>query len=233
MIVDKYGDYLVMQTLSQGMERLSRVVVDALGDLLRPRGILARNDPRARELEGLDRRVTVESGEIPELVSVREGENEYEVALDSYGNMFTADNDDDGSQGCRTLWCMEGGNHGYFSADGSRYWSADKRPGQSILDAHWHQDDPGVVPDGTINGAGGPTGVTVNEGELLGAQFEGAIFDADAGRNCVYVHKPVAKGGLEMSRPIASAILAVVIVVLILILPQRPGRHPGQAEALA
>ena len=81
LIVDKYGDYLVMQTLSQGMERLSGVIVDALGDLLRPRGILARNDPRARELEGLDRRVTVESGEIPELVSVREGEIEYEVAL--------------------------------------------------------------------------------------------------------------------------------------------------------
>jgi len=48
-----------------------------------------------------------------------------------------------------------------------------------------------------------------------------------------FLDKPVAKGGLEMSRPIASTILAIVIVVLILILPQRPGRHPGQAEAHA
>jgi uncharacterized membrane-anchored protein len=48
-----------------------------------------------------------------------------------------------------------------------------------------------------------------------------------------FLDKPVAKGGLELSRPIASAILAVVIVVLILILPQRPGQHPGQAEAHA
>ena len=46
-----------------------------------------------------------------------------------------------------------------------------------------------------------------------------------------FLDKPLAKGGLEMSRPIASAVLAVVIIVLILILPQRPGRHPEQAHA--
>jgi uncharacterized membrane-anchored protein len=48
-----------------------------------------------------------------------------------------------------------------------------------------------------------------------------------------FLDKPVAKGGLEMSRPIASAVLALVIIVLIVILPQRPGSHPGQAETLA
>jgi uncharacterized membrane-anchored protein len=48
-----------------------------------------------------------------------------------------------------------------------------------------------------------------------------------------FLDKPVAKGGLEMSRPIASAVLALVIIVLIAILPQRPGSHPGQAEAQA
>ena len=45
--------------------------------------------------------------------------------------------------------------------------------------------------------------------------------------------KPVAKGGLNMSRPVASAVLTVVILLLILVLPQRPGRHPGQVEAHA
>jgi uncharacterized membrane-anchored protein len=48
-----------------------------------------------------------------------------------------------------------------------------------------------------------------------------------------FLDKPLAKGGLELSRPIASAALAIVILVLILILPQRAGRHPGQAEAHA
>ena len=48
-----------------------------------------------------------------------------------------------------------------------------------------------------------------------------------------FLDKPIAKGGLEWSRPLASAVLAVVIVVLIVILPQRPGQHPGQAESHA
>jgi uncharacterized membrane-anchored protein len=48
-----------------------------------------------------------------------------------------------------------------------------------------------------------------------------------------FLDKPVAKGGLEWSRPLASAVLAVVIILLILVLPQRAGRHPGQAEAAA
>lgn len=41
--------------------------------------------------------------------------------------------------------------------------------------------------------------------------------------------KPRAQGGLEVSRPLASLILAVAIVVLVLVLPQRAGRHPGNA----
>jgi len=45
--------------------------------------------------------------------------------------------------------------------------------------------------------------------------------------------KPVAKGGLEFSRPLATAVLAIAIIVLILVIPQRPGRHPGSREALA
>jgi uncharacterized membrane-anchored protein len=48
-----------------------------------------------------------------------------------------------------------------------------------------------------------------------------------------FLDKPVGKGGLEWSRPVASAALAVVILALILIVPQRPGRHPGTAEAHA
>lgn len=48
-----------------------------------------------------------------------------------------------------------------------------------------------------------------------------------------FLDKPLNKGGLAMSRPIASAVLAVVIIGLILLLPQRAGRHPGQREAHA
>jgi uncharacterized membrane-anchored protein len=48
-----------------------------------------------------------------------------------------------------------------------------------------------------------------------------------------FLDKPVANGGLEFSRPLASAVMAVTIIVLILVIPQRPGRHPGAAEAAA
>jgi uncharacterized membrane-anchored protein len=46
-----------------------------------------------------------------------------------------------------------------------------------------------------------------------------------------FLDKPVAKGGLSLSRPIASLVLFVAIVILIMFIPQRPGSHPGQAEA--
>ena len=42
-----------------------------------------------------------------------------------------------------------------------------------------------------------------------------------------FLDKPVAKGGLELSRPIASLVLAVAIVALIFLIPQRAGQHPG------
>jgi len=81
LIVDRYGDNLVVQALSQGMDRLLPAVVASLNELLHPRGILARNDPRARVLEGLEQRVDVLSGEVPEALTVTETGIEYEVDL--------------------------------------------------------------------------------------------------------------------------------------------------------
>ena len=43
-----------------------------------------------------------------------------------------------------------------------------------------------------------------------------------------FIDKPVADGGLALSRPLASAVIAAIIIVLLVVLPQRPGRHPGQ-----
>jgi uncharacterized membrane-anchored protein len=43
-----------------------------------------------------------------------------------------------------------------------------------------------------------------------------------------FLDKPVSHGGLNLSRPLASAVIAAIIVVLLILLPQRPGRHPGQ-----
>ena len=48
-----------------------------------------------------------------------------------------------------------------------------------------------------------------------------------------FLDKPVSKGGLELSRPIATLALAVAIVALVLIIPQRPGSHPTSRAAAA
>lgn len=45
-----------------------------------------------------------------------------------------------------------------------------------------------------------------------------------------FLDKPVADGGLAFSRPLATAVLAVAIVALVLVLPQRAGRHPGETH---
>ncbi len=81
LIVDRYGDYLVVQTLSQGTDRLKAEIVDRLVGRLAPRGILERNDPKARALEGLERRVGLLHGEVPETVEVDEGGVRLEVDL--------------------------------------------------------------------------------------------------------------------------------------------------------
>jgi 23S rRNA (cytosine1962-C5)-methyltransferase len=81
LIVDRYGDYLVVQTLSQGMDRRMPAIVSALTALLSPLGILARNDPRARTLEGLEQRVDLLAGEVPDSVTVSETGIEYDVDL--------------------------------------------------------------------------------------------------------------------------------------------------------
>ena len=65
LVVDRYGEYLVVQTLSQGTDRLLPDLVRLLTDLERPAGILARNDPKVRLLEGLEQRVELLAGDVP------------------------------------------------------------------------------------------------------------------------------------------------------------------------
>jgi putative membrane-bound dehydrogenase-like protein len=119
--------------------------------------------------------------------------NSYEVITDSYGNLWQNDNDDQ-VVACRTSWLMEGGNAGFFSTDGTRYWQADQRPWQEVYTAHWHQEDPGVMPAGDKTGAGSPTGVALHEGDELGEKYRGLLLSADAGRNIIFGYHPKIKG---------------------------------------
>ena len=81
LIVDRYGDYLVIQTLSQAADRLKPQLVAALLELLQPKGILERNDPRVRRLEGLEQMTGLLHGEVPATVVVDEDGVRFEADL--------------------------------------------------------------------------------------------------------------------------------------------------------
>jgi 23S rRNA (cytosine1962-C5)-methyltransferase len=72
LVVDKYGDVLVVQLLSAGVDAWTDTIVSALVDLTGCTGILARNDPAARGREGLPREVKLLYGEVPRTVEVVE-----------------------------------------------------------------------------------------------------------------------------------------------------------------
>ena len=78
--------------------------------------------------------------------------NNYETSLNSFGNVFTSDNDDDGNRGCRVIWVMDGGHYGYRTPGSPR---------------HWGEEVPGNVPKLVGTGNGSPCGIMVYEGDLL------------------------------------------------------------------
>lgn len=72
LIVDRYADYLVLQTLTQATERRRETFVQILQERFAPAGIIERNDPKVRRLEGLEQRVGVLAGACPPEVIVEE-----------------------------------------------------------------------------------------------------------------------------------------------------------------
>ncbi|MCW5979938.1 MAG: class I SAM-dependent rRNA methyltransferase [Bryobacteraceae bacterium] len=68
LVVDRYGPYLAIQTLSQGMERAKADILDCLQELLAPAGIVERNDAPRRKQEKLPLQSGVVSGEAPPAV---------------------------------------------------------------------------------------------------------------------------------------------------------------------
>ena len=65
LVVDRFGDVLVAQVTTAGMERVKDEIVDALREALHPAGILLRNDSPGRALEGLESYVETAHGEVP------------------------------------------------------------------------------------------------------------------------------------------------------------------------
>ena len=79
LIVDQYGDTLVIQTLSLAMDQRKGAIANILRDLLRPKSILERNDVASRRYEGLTELVALIDGDKPIPTPIRLGSAQFEV----------------------------------------------------------------------------------------------------------------------------------------------------------
>lgn len=115
LIVDQYGDFLVLQTLSQSTDRLKNLFVEILVELFSPKGVLERNDPRVRTLEGLEQRVSVLHGELPP-----------EILVKANGVTFACD-------------LAKGQKTGSFLDQRENHWAARRYASGEVLDCFSYQ----------------------------------------------------------------------------------------------
>ena len=81
LVVDRFGDVLVAQVTTAGMERVIGPIADTLREILSPAGILLRNDTSGRQLEGLESYVRPAFGEVPEVLQVEENGVRFETPV--------------------------------------------------------------------------------------------------------------------------------------------------------
>ncbi|VTR96114.1 membrane-bound dehydrogenase domain protein : Uncharacterized protein OS=Planctomyces maris DSM 8797 GN=PM8797T_07447 PE=4 SV=1: GSDH: Cytochrom_C [Gemmata massiliana] len=113
--------------------------------------------------------------------------NNYECCVNSFGEVWLSDNDDDGNQQTRICFVMPGGNYGY----------GPRGPGQS----HWHEEQPGIVHKTLRTGQGSPTGITFYEGALFPKKYQGALLHCDCAPSEVRWFFPKPKGaGYELDK---------------------------------
>ncbi|WP_229203173.1 PVC-type heme-binding CxxCH protein [Dyadobacter jejuensis] len=121
--------------------------------------------------------------------------NSFETAVDSYGTMWQADQGELGQESDRVSYVMENGNFGYIDEMNGNSWRVDRTNLEDeIPRRHWHQNDPGVVPNLLQTGSGFPMGSTIYEGELLPRIYWDQILVADAGLNSLRAYPVVDDG---------------------------------------
>jgi 23S rRNA (cytosine1962-C5)-methyltransferase len=150
LVVDRYGDAVVVEILSAGMELLKDEITAALTDLLRPRGIFYKNDHQFRELEGLTSYEEVAFGVMPEKVKITENGLDYMVPM---------------SGGQKTGW--------YFDQRENRAALAPFFKGRKVLDLHTYLG--GFAITAAKAGAESVWGVDSSEKAIEGATENAAL----------------------------------------------------------
>lgn len=128
LVVDRYGDVLVAQVTTAGMEVMQDAILEALHKAVHPKAVLWRNDSPVRELEGLDLYVRPALGEVPETVTLTEHGARFHAPLLS---------------GQKTGW--------FFDQRDNRAWLARVSRGMKVLDLFSYVGAWGV--QAALNGA--------------------------------------------------------------------------------
>jgi len=81
LVLDRYGDVIVGQIATAGMEAMKEQVVAAVKQVLKPQAMLWKNDSGARELEGLESYVETAFGEVPAVLQLQEGGVNFTVPM--------------------------------------------------------------------------------------------------------------------------------------------------------
>ena len=82
LIIDKFNDYFVLQTLSLGIEQWKTAIVDAINTIFKPKGIYERNDVPVRELEGLEQKKDFLSDPFPTEIIIQENGLKFYVDIE-------------------------------------------------------------------------------------------------------------------------------------------------------
>jgi 23S rRNA (cytosine1962-C5)-methyltransferase len=122
LIVDRYGDIIVCQVNTAGIEALYLHVEVALKTLIKPQAIVLKNDTAAREQEGLGQDVRVAYGTLPENVQIIENDTPFHVDI---------------TEGQKTGW--------FFDQRENRAWVASLAKGGSLLDVFCHTGGFGIT----------------------------------------------------------------------------------------
>jgi putative membrane-bound dehydrogenase-like protein len=169
----------------QLMDKNGKLIKDKDGNLITNKGEPYR--------QGMVFRMNVDGSDVE--VVAHNFRNNYEAATDAYGTIWQSDNDDDGNQSTRINYVMEYGNYGYTDEMTGAGWRSRRTNMETdIPKRHWHQSDPGTIPNLLPTGAGSPAGMAVYEGSLLPAVYQNQMIHAEAGNNIVRAY-PVQKDG--------------------------------------
>ena len=128
--------------------------------------------------------------------------NPVELAVDSFGNVWCSDNDNDGLKSVRICWILEGGNYGWFGGPENI-----RNPDGSFDPIHhWRADKPGFVPYVLITGFGSPCGMTFYEGNAFGPKYQNQIIHCDAGPREIRCYTPQRMSGVGFTAGIQNIV---------------------------